>query len=169
MRILITYYSNTGNTEKIAKSMAEGLAHAEVDIKPVGDTDPNSLRSYDLVLLGSGIYASKVSKEIVNLVKKTEELPENFVLFCTHASVTNYQNGFRTVKKAIDKVGSKIIAEWDCRGENLGMSEEQQKSMLAALPEAQRKKAEKDQKELKGHPNAEDLESAKNFALNLIL
>ena len=168
MRILISYYSSTGNTEKVAKSMAEGLSSEEVDINPVENTDPNSLKSYDLVLLGSGIYAAKVSNTILKLVKGAEELPQEFVLFCTHASVDHYQNGFKMVKKNIEKVGSKIISEWDCRGENLGMSEEQQKQMMDALPDEQRKKAEEDQKRLKGHPNAEDLENAKVFAQSLL-
>ncbi len=168
MKILILYFSNTGNTKKVAKSMAKGLASEEIDLLKVQDTFPDSLKLYDLILLGSGIYAGKVSKNILTFIKDADELPKSFALFCTHASVDHYQDGFKMVKKNIKKAGSEIIAEWDCRGENIGIPEEQRKAMLDALPPEQRKQAEEDQERLKGHPNTEDLENAEKFARSLL-
>ena len=168
MKILITYFSNTGNTEKVAKSMGEGLTEENVDVKPVKDTDPSSLKEYDIVFLGSGIYAGKINKAVTDLIKKTEELPPKFVLFCTHASPKAYQKAFRIVKKKIGASKSEILGEWDCRGENLGIPKQQTQAMLDALPPEQRKQAEEDQKALKGHPNAEDLENAKKFAQSIL-
>jgi len=55
MNILITYYSKTENTEKVAYSIKEGLSGENVVIKPVAEIDPLTLHSYDLVILGSGI------------------------------------------------------------------------------------------------------------------
>ncbi|MCJ7651570.1 MAG: flavodoxin domain-containing protein [Candidatus Lokiarchaeota archaeon] len=53
MKILVTYYSDTGNTEKIAVAIKNGLEEQEVDLIPVKEVDPTSLNSYDLVFLGS--------------------------------------------------------------------------------------------------------------------
>ena len=64
MKILITYFSNTGNTKKIAKSLKEGLENQDVDIFPVKEVDSLSLKNYNLIFLGSGTYASRVNKSL---------------------------------------------------------------------------------------------------------
>lgn len=168
MRIMITYFSQTGNTEKVAKAIKEALIEHDVDCKPVKETDSSEISDYDLLILGSGIYAGKVHKSVLDLIRKAEALPPKVALFSTHASVTGYQHGFKVVQKKIESIDSEIIAEWDCRGENLGLPKEMIQKRLASLPPEERKKAEEDQAQLKGRPNAEDLENAKKFAKSLI-
>jgi len=67
LKILITFCSNTGNTEKVANSMKDGLTDYDVDIIPAKDVDPKTLNSYDIVFLGSGVYASRIDKSAVTL------------------------------------------------------------------------------------------------------
>ncbi len=167
MKILITYFSNTGNTKKIAKSIKEALSDEEVELTPINEVDPLSFNNYDLVFLGSGIYASRVNKALVELVSSAPELPQNFVFFSTHASLVGYQDGFKLVKRKIGNV-SKIIAEFDCCGDNLGIPEDTRNSMLDKLPPEKRKEAEKHQQWLKGRPNEEDLKKAKEFARSVV-
>ena len=167
MKILITFYSQTGNTEKIAKSIYEGCQGQDVDLKPVTEVDPTSLSNYDLIFLGSGIYASRVNKALADLLVAAPKLPPKFVFFNTHASKEAYQDGFKVVKKNMDD-SSEIIAEFECCGDNIGIPEAMRKSMLDRLPEDKRKEAEKHQEWLKGRPNQEDLENAKNFAKSVI-
>ena len=103
VKILITNFSNTGNTEKIAISIKDGLEGQDVDLKPVKDVDPSSLTNYDLIFLGSGIYASRVNKALPDLVNAAQGLPQNFVFFSTHASSDSYQDGFKLVKRKLEK------------------------------------------------------------------
>ena len=168
MKILIAYYSNTGNTEKVAKAIADALASEELKLLPVKDVDPSTLSSYDLVILGSGIYASKVHITIPKMMKAVDSYPPKFAFFCTHASENMYQDGFKAVATLIKKTDSSIVGGFDCMGENLGMPKEQQLKMLESLPPEPRKKAEEHQERLKGRPNEEDLENAKKFAKTLI-
>ncbi|KKM95456.1 hypothetical protein LCGC14_1188050 [marine sediment metagenome] len=161
LKILITYYSNTGNTEKVANSLKAGLMGEVVDLTPIKDVDPSSLKNYDLVFLGSGIYAIRVNKSLSELLSATEELPPNFAFFCTHASLNMYQDGFKIVKRKLAKTGSEIIDVFDCMGENIGIPEVKKKEMLERLPPEKQKEAEEHQNRLKGRPNAEDLEKAK--------
>lgn len=56
MKILIAYHSTTGNTEKVAKAIKEGITGHEVDLLNVKGIDPSSLGSYDLAFVGSGIF-----------------------------------------------------------------------------------------------------------------
>jgi len=168
MKILITYFSQTGNTEKIARSIYEGCEGKEVEIKPIKEVDPSTLSDYGLVFLGSGIYASRVNKSLADLLEAATELPPKFVFFNTHASKKPYQDGFKVVKKKIGEK-SEIVAEFDCCGDNIGVPEAMRKAMVEKLPPEKRKEAELHQQWLKGRPNAEDLENAKEFAKSLIL
>lgn len=168
MKILITYFSQSGNTEKIAKSICEGCQSQDVDIKPIKEVNPSTLNKYELIFLGSGIYASRVNKSLSDLIKSASALPSKFVLFCSHASLDSYQDGFKVVKRNIKETDVEIIGSWDCMGENLGIPEATRQMVLERLPPKQRKIAEEHQKKLKGRPNEEDLENAKKFAQSIL-
>ncbi len=167
LKILVTYFSQTGNTEKVARSIYEGCQGEDVDLKPIKEVDPSDLKNFDLVFLGSGIYASRVNKALSDLVAAAQELPLKFIFFSTHASKEAYQDGFKVVKKKIAE-SSQIIDEFDCCGDNIGVPEAMRKAMLERLPEDKRKEAEEHQQWLKGRPNEEDLQNAKNFAQSVI-
>jgi len=169
MKILITYFSNTGNTEKIAKSMQDGLMDYDVDLIPAKDVDPTTLNSYNILFLGSGVYASRIDKSILSMIKKAvPELPAKFVYFCTHASLKLFQEPFKRITGIIKEHNCEIVGEFDCVGENLGIPLDTQLAMLERLPEDQREKAKKDREKIKGRPNEMDLENAKNFAISLV-
>ena len=170
MKILITYHSETGNTKKIANSMKEALIEEQqvVTMLPAKEVDPSSLKSYDLVLLGSGIYAGAIGKTLKNLMSNINEFAPKFAFFNTHASPTAYQKAFSRISKTIEKTNSKILGEFDCIGENIGIPKEKQKQMLSMLPPEQRKQAEEHMEKSKGRPNDKDLEKAKEFAKSLL-
>jgi len=168
LKILITYFSQTGNTEKVAISMKEALTSEEVDLKPVKKVDPSNLNTYDLIFLGSGVYGSRVHNSIVNLIKKAPTLPSKFAFFCTHQSLKFYQKPFDKINKILEKKNCTVLGTFDCVGENLGIPKETQIAMLNRLPDDQRKKAEEDWKKVKGRPNMEDLENAKSFAKAIV-
>ena len=170
MKILIAYHTMTGNTELIAKSMAEGLEGHEVVLQRAGEADPSNWSDYELVFLGSGVYAGAAGKSIKKLMKAATLLPKKFVLFSTHASPDSaiHKQAFRKVRELINEAGSEVCAEFDCLGETKNITEDQREAQLQSLPPDQRKAAEEQYKQLQGHPNAEDLEEAKRFARSLI-
>jgi flavodoxin I len=170
MKILITYHSDTGNTEKIAKSMKEGLEEENQDVTLMSakEVDPSSLNSYDLVLLGSGIYAGNIGKYINNLMKKVTEYAPKFAFFTTHSSPTAYQKAFNKISESVKQNNSIVLGEFDCIAENIGIPEDKQLMMLSRLPPEQQPRAKEHMKSIKGRPNQEDLENAKQFAKSLI-
>ena len=168
LKILITYYSNTGNTQKVAESIKDGLSEENIQLISIKDLDPSVLNSYDLVFLGSGVYASRVHKSVLDLIKKAPKLPPRIVYFCTHASLKFYQKPFDKITKLLEKQDCSILGSFDCVGENLGMPKEKQIEMLNRLPLEQRKKAEVERKKTIGHPNSEDLQNATKFAQSII-
>jgi NAD(P)H dehydrogenase (quinone) len=59
VRVLIAYYSATGNTEKMAQGVAEGarsVADTKVFLKRVDEVTPDELFSSDAVIVGSPVY-----------------------------------------------------------------------------------------------------------------
>jgi len=169
LKILITFFSNTGNTEKVANSMKDGLTDYDVDMIHVKDVDPITLNSYEIVFLGSGVYASRIDKSVLTLVKKAvPDLPAKLAYFCTHASLKLYQEPFKRVNNIAKEHNCEIVGKFDCVGENLGIPLDTQLRMLEKLPEDQKEKAIKDMEKMKGCPNEMDLENAKNFAITLV-
>jgi len=73
-RLLITYYSRTGNTEKMAQEVAAGAREVEgvyVDSMPVAEVTPDSLLDFDGVLIGSPVYYGTMAAEIKSLFDLT--------------------------------------------------------------------------------------------------
>ena len=170
MKILIGYHSDTGNTEKVAKSMKEGLAEEGQDVTliPAKEIDPSSLKSYDLVLLGTGVYGGQVGKSLATIIKNATELPPKIVLFSTHMQPNISPKFFNRLKRTIEKTNSTVIAEFDCVGEEKGVSAALLEKMLGAMPPEQRAQTEQWLGSIKGRPNETDLEKAKEFAKSLI-
>ena len=75
-KILVNYYSRTGNTEKMAQIIVEGVKSVkgvEVTLKKIEDTKPQEWLEYDAIILGSPVYygapAAEIKKAIDDSVK----------------------------------------------------------------------------------------------------
>ncbi|MBI5788158.1 MAG: flavodoxin domain-containing protein [Candidatus Schekmanbacteria bacterium] len=68
-KILITYYSRTGNTAKMAQLIAEGAAATgvNVDVRPVTEMEPEDLLNYDAIVAGSPTYYGMMAYELKRL------------------------------------------------------------------------------------------------------
>jgi len=168
MKILITYFSQSGNTKLIAEAIKNGLSTEEVELKPINEMDPTEFGKYDLVFLGSGVYSSRIHSSVVNLIKKVTEFPPKFIYFCTHASLKLYQTPFIKVTRILEKNNCTIIGEFDCVGENKVISLESRMQTINSLPPKERDKALKNVKLTEGRPNGEDIKNAKKFAESIL-
>ena len=79
--ILVTYHSQSGNTEKLAESVADGIMHApnsRVCLKKAFDTDARDIRECDAVVFCSPEYFGYMSGAIKDLFDRTyEELKDD--------------------------------------------------------------------------------------------
>ncbi len=67
VKVLVTYHSLSGNTERMAEAVAEGargLPGTEVLLKRVGQVTAEDLFSADAVVVGSPVYWSNMSGEV---------------------------------------------------------------------------------------------------------
>ncbi|MHA1688043.1 MAG: flavodoxin family protein [Promethearchaeota archaeon] len=169
MKIGIIYFTNTGNTEKIARAIRDALSDHEIDLLSVNEADNTPLNKYDVLFLGSGVYGSIASNALVKfIISSVSALPKKIALFCTHESLQFYQRPFKRLEKVVQKQGCSIIGEFDCLGENLGMKMEDRMKIIESLPPEKKEDAKKSLDISKGRPNEEDLNNAKRFALEII-
>lgn len=68
-KVLILYYSKTGNTEEMAGYIQEGVKKegVDVDMKKVQDAKPEDLLDYDGIIIGSPTYYGSMAAEIKEL------------------------------------------------------------------------------------------------------
>ena len=73
VRILICYYSRSGNTKKMAYLIQKGVMEedVEVDTKDVKDVKADDLLGYDGIILGSPTYYGLPAAEIKELLDKS--------------------------------------------------------------------------------------------------
>lgn len=64
-KVLVVYWSGTGNTEIMAEKIAEGLAdsNVDVDLREVGDVDPSEIEGFAKVAFGCPSMGSEVLEE----------------------------------------------------------------------------------------------------------
>jgi flavodoxin/Pyruvate/2-oxoacid:ferredoxin oxidoreductase delta subunit len=84
VKCIVIYFSQTGNTEKVAKAIQSGVKQAagNCDIATIKDANPRRLYEYDLIGLGSPVF------EVVNVwdfIKNMRFVGGKHVFaFCTH-------------------------------------------------------------------------------------
>jgi flavodoxin len=170
MKVLVTYFSQTGNTEQIAKAICEEAAAAhDADLKKVEEVAAGDLAGYDLVFVGSPIHGNGLAAPVGELM---ESLPEgsSFKLagFVTHASFAYERDGFDKGMQSLDEISTNkniaYLGAFDCEG--------RMSPMLQPMVQEARGVSDEDwakrMAELDKHPSADDEQKAKEFAREIL-
>ncbi|MCG8615259.1 MAG: flavodoxin domain-containing protein, partial [Desulfobacterales bacterium] len=74
MKVLVAYFSQSGNTEKIARAICEeaGIAH-EADLKALEDLTPEAAAEYDCIFLGSPLHRGNLAGPVKECLKALKE------------------------------------------------------------------------------------------------
>jgi flavodoxin I len=113
MKALVTYYSQTGNTEKLARAIYDAI-HFEKDLLPIKDI--KSTRGYDIIFVGFPVQAHSVPAAILPFFKN---LPEGqpIAFFCTHGSVRGGHLPKQAIEHAIGLASrAKVLGTFGVRG-----------------------------------------------------
>ncbi len=72
-KVLVLYYSRTGNTKQMAELVAEGAraAAGDVTLKDVGQAKADELLDYDAIVIGSPTYYGSMASEIKKLLDES--------------------------------------------------------------------------------------------------
>lgn len=112
MRILVIINStHRQNTMKIAEAMAEA---APITIVDVDEAERYSVGDYDVVGYGSGIYAGKFGKKILNHINRNLNSLKNVFLFSTSGTGKDkYNQGLVTF---LNENGKNVLGSFTCQG-----------------------------------------------------
>ncbi len=71
--VLILYYSGNGNTQRMAKAIAEGLNSSSVSVKVenVEGFNMNHLPDYDAIVVGSPTYFSNMAWQVKKMIDES--------------------------------------------------------------------------------------------------
>jgi len=79
MASIVIYASKTGNTKAVATYIATKLA---CDIAELGKNDIN-IAGFDRIIIGSGVYAGKLSKAVRNFLAEKDFNGKDVIFFLT--------------------------------------------------------------------------------------
>lgn len=150
MKTLIVYVSvHHGNTEKVAKAMANTLDAVLLEVK---QANAGMLEQYDLIGFGSGIYFGKHHRSLLDFVDMLPMLRnKKAFIFSTSGlrKIPFIHNFDKPLKEKLQRKGFDIIGEFSCRG----LDTYKATRLVGGVN--------------KGRPNAEDLRQAEDFARGL--
>lgn len=89
MKALITFFSQTGNTAKVARAIQEEVSSRghEVYLREIGEVTAEGLNDFDLVYLGSACHDTDLAKPAKRLLENIGDSPAfKLAGFVTHAT-----------------------------------------------------------------------------------
>ena len=146
-KILIVCVSvHKGNTLKVAERMAGALG---ADLKKPNEVDMGKLDDYGLIGFGSGIYAFRHHKQLMNLVEKLPKMKgKKAFVFSTAGMARDYWH--KAIKGELKEKDFEIVGEFNCKG----WDEFGPYKLIGGMN--------------KGRPNEDDLNDAEEFAKGLL-
>jgi flavodoxin len=150
MKALLIYVSvHHGNTEKIARNMANTLG---ADLVPVKQADVTKLERYDLIGFGSGIYFGKHHASLLDFVDGLPAVSNKkaFIFSTSGLRKIPFVHDFgKSLKEKLQRKGFDVVGEFSCRGYDTSRA-----AMIVGGIN-------------RGRPNARDLQRAEDFARRL--
>jgi flavodoxin/ferredoxin len=108
---IVIYYSQTGNTKKIARAIHNGMnqGEAQCDIARLKDVNPRELTGYDLIGLGSPVIHARELPNVTQFISSIKGLDgKHAFAFCTHGAIPGYYLA-RVVPAMIQRGGLTVI------------------------------------------------------------
>jgi len=140
MRVLVIYASLTGNTRKVAQTIAEVLGAVAVDVRKRGLPD---LAGVELLFVGDGVYLGRPSRAMVRFLRGLSEL--NGVKAAVFGTYGARPTQLARLAGILQGKGAEIVGEFSCPGRDW--------LILGLLRH--------------GRPSGEDLKRARAFARKL--
>jgi flavodoxin len=170
---LLIYWSKTGNTEKVAFAIKEGLegAGAQVTIKKPEEAEAIDYFDFDLVCVGAPSYSWHPPEPMTNFLKKkfaayrqqgkikpsAPKVPgKNALIFVTysgpHTGIDEATPAGKDIRQFFEHIGFTVIDEWYILSEFHGSLENSTQGRMG---------------DIRGKPTAEDLQKVKEDAKHL--
>ncbi len=160
MKVLVAYYSDTGNTQKVADAIYDAVGESEKEICLAKEA--SNLSDYDLIFCGFPVQSMGLPGKMEEFVKGIPE-GKKVAFFATHGSLRGGALAITAFFAALSlSKNLKVMGTFGCRG-----------VVKQAIVDALLKKAEHrgwalEAQSAVGHPDEADLEDAKAFAMTIV-
>jgi len=176
---LVAYYSETGNTEKIARAIYEEVSKGyEVHLRRIKDVTADTLNNYDLVFLGSACHSADLAAPVKRILDDLPRSPRfKLAGFFTH-SVQCPEDSIRA-RNLFNRWAGKCIVSFEkvskekeidfkgyfnCQGvPSPPIQEFIKKEVIVSADDW-----EAYMEEVRKHPSIEDLQKAKGFTREVL-
>jgi flavodoxin len=156
MNVLVTFYSETGNTKKVAEAIFASIRHIRKKLLPIDLTD--DVDQYDLIFCGFPVMNHSVPAQTTRFL---QDIPKGkkLAFFATHGSLRGGEKAIAAFYAALSLAhGQTILGTFGCRGQV-------KFELLDSLMEQpQNRTWANEAQSANGHPDPADLEDARDFA-----
>lgn len=179
LKVLVVYYSETGNTEKIARAIYEEASKEhEAHLKKVKEVTADILNSYDLVFLGSACHSTDLAAPVKRILEALPKSPRfKLAGFLTH-SVPCPEDSARTrnlfnrwagkCRLSFEKISKEKQIDFkgyfNCQGVPSPPIQEFIKNEVIVSTDEWKAYME----EVRKHPSPKDLQKAKGFTREVL-
>jgi flavodoxin len=155
MKVLVTFFTQTGNTEKVAQAIYQVIG-AKKEMLPVkGVKNPDG---YDIIFCGFPVHAHSVPLPVQNFIKSIPP-GTKLALFVTHGSLRGGELAATAIEHAISLASKlKVLGTFGCRGKV------DAKIIEGLLKKPEHRAWAQTAKSAAIHPDESDLEDARQFA-----
>jgi flavodoxin len=135
MNIAVVYFSRTGNTRRVAESIAEAV---KAPLLPIATVQPSSIEAYDLIIVGTPVEGASPAKETTAFLDSMNKVQgKKAIVFCTCKLFGNSRTNNNMEKKLKSK-GYEVILKTSKKG----MSPEDNKTDFSELVSEIKKKVD---------------------------
>lgn len=154
-KILVTYFSLTGNTKKVAEAIFEAL---EEEKALLSMEEVQELEKFKLIFIGFPVHSHGVPFKVETFLKKIPQ-GKKLALFSTHGSLTGSPLSREALEHAVVLAAkAKVLGTFSCRGR---VSYE---ALEILMKSPEHKLWTEMAASAHSHPDKEDLKDAQAFA-----
>jgi len=180
MKVLVTYFSQTGNTQRVAEAIKEEVSARgfACSLKDLTELTPSDLTDYDLVFMGSACHSSNLAEPALKLLEGLES-SSAFMLagFATHsvsppdgsvAARTSYEKWAGACRLSFEKACENspvgFLGYFGCKGAPSPPIEEFIHRTIITDPDEWKEYVAS----VRSHPDEADIASARQFTVNIL-
>jgi len=119
LKTLLVYFSQTGNTERVAEAIAEGLSAAAagpIDVRPIEEVGPEAWLAYQALGLGTPVFYYHEPPNVRDWIKALVRSAEPVPVFTFNTNGGNPCNTLRRLQKFLKRKGGRVLDSFECFG-----------------------------------------------------
>ena len=122
MKVLVTYFSQTGNTEKIAGAICEEASQSnDAEMKKLEEASPGDVAGYEVIFVGAPLHGGNLAEPVKTFLESISSgSGKKIAGFITHAAPAypDQEMGKFTepIRAACKKNGMEYAGCFDCQG-----------------------------------------------------